>query len=386
MPKPPHRGGCDIASMVRVWDLPVRLVHAGLVASVGLAVWSGGHPSRVAWHVFAGNLLVFLLAFRLLWGFVGTRWARWRAFLFSPREVAEHLRGLVRGRPERHSGHNPVASWAMLVGLVLLVAIVLTGELTYAGAEQQGPFAGRLSVSQGLAIGRLHEILTWVLYAWIAVHLLGVLKESLLFGEWLAFAIVSGRKIVAHPSHAVPARAGVALGIVFAGVLGSSRFFLGWWAASTEHPWFPYTPVAMADDGTWRAACEECHLPFHPALLPARSWARMMDEQAAHFGEDLALDEATAASVRTFLVANAAEREATEWAARIAAAVPEDEAPQRITELPWWEERHAIVPEADWDLAESPLRCAACHLDAEEGSFEDGAMRRPLPPGNLTRR
>lgn len=363
-----------------VWDLPVRLFHVGLIAAVGTAWWTAGSDRLLHVHTLAGHALVPLLAFRLLWAFVGTRHARWRGLAWPARAVAAHARGLLRGDAPRHVGHNPIAGWAAMALFALLVGIAITGALTLFGAERQGLFAGAVSMDAGMAAKAVHEALAWGVLAWIGVHLAGVVKESLRTRENLPLGMVHGHKAATADQGVRPHR-GVALALVSLGALGGGLYFQGWWVSTDERPWLPFPPVAMADDPVWRDACGECHLAFHPALLPARSWARTMAEQGDHFDEDLGLDAETADRIRAFLVSNAAEASATEWAWEIARAVPAGEAPLRVTGLPWWEAKHEAVPEDVWDRPEvgGDLQCEACHLDAERGSFEDGAMRIPEP-------
>lgn len=358
----------------------MRLFHVGLIASVATAWLTAGSDRLLHVHNLAGHALVPLLAFRLLWAFVGTRHARWRGFAWPAEAVSAHARALVRGDAPRHVGHNPIAGWAALAAFVILAGLVVTGALVLFGVERQGLFAGIVSMDVGMAVKVVHEVLAWAILAWLGVHLAGVAKESLRTRENLPLAMIHGRK-AADPGQAVRPYRGVALAMVSLGALGVGLYFQGWWVSTAERPWLPFPPVAMADDPVWREACGECHLAFHPALLPARSWARTVHEQGDHFGEDLGLDADTAERVRVFMVSNGAEANATEWAWEIARAVPAGEAPLRVTELPWWEEKHHDIPADVWDRPEvgGKLQCEACHIDAERGSFEDGAMRFPKP-------
>ena len=105
----------------------------------------------------------------------------------------------------------------------------------------------------------------------------------------------------------------------------------------------------------------------------------MMAEQDKHFGADLALDEPTRAMLLAFMANNAAERLSTEAAFKINRSVKPGVTPLRITETPYWIEKHRDIAEFDWRLppVKSKVNCAACHRDAEAGTFEDAAMRIP---------
>jgi hypothetical protein len=135
----------------------------------------------------------------------------------------------------------------------------------------------------------------------------------------------------------------------------------------------------LPDNTTWREECGECHLAYHPTLLPARSWQKLMAGQGEHFGEDLALDDATTKEITAFLVKNAAESRLSEPAWKISSTTPPDQTPLRITATPYWKKKHKDIPEIIWQLpkVKNKGNCGSCHLDAEQGTFEDSGMRLP---------
>ena len=108
----------------------------------------------------------------------------------------------------------------------------------------------------------------------------------------------------------------------------------------------------------------------------------MMAGQDQHFGSDLALDAATSAAVLKFMVDNAANQHRTEAGFKIDQSVPKDTTPQRITETPYWVKKHREIAAADWadPLVKRKSNCAACHADADLGTYEDGAMQIPKAP------
>ena len=217
--------------------------------------------------------------------------------------------------------------------------------------------------------------------AWLGVHLAGVLKESLRTRENLPWSMVTGRKRFEPGASDVPSRwpvAVVGMGVLaLAGAAPAQRLVH---VNDPEAP-IPWSAPALARDEAWTAACGDCHLAYHPSLLTARSWNRMLDEQHRHFGEDLYLDDATVARLRTFATRNAAEAGATETAVRSMRATPPDQAPQRITETSWWARAHNDLPPTIFhaDPVRTASRCEACHRDAADGTFLDGAMTVPTP-------
>jgi hypothetical protein len=151
------------------------------------------------------------------------------------------------------------------------------------------------------------------------------------------------------------------------------RLIIGALALSLATPalagdeWVP--PVA---EPLTRKECGACHMAFQPAFLPARSWARMMDGLADHFGEDASLSSETARTIRGYLMQNAGDSAAGGLARVYMRWVKPDGAPLRITENPAFLREHRFRPEV-WRRPEvvTASNCPACHRAAEVGLYED---------------
>lgn len=129
-----------------------------------------------------------------------------------------------------------------------------------------------------------------------------------------------------------------------------------------------YPPVT---DTLTLQECASCHIAFPPSMLPASSWKRMMNDLENHFGEDASVDAETAAAITRYLVDHAGD--APGQASKLLRGLRSGDAPLRITELPKWGREHDEVPKSDWTRKDvgSKANCAACHIDAEKGYFED---------------
>ena len=183
-------------STVLVWDVPTRLFHWTLVFLVALAWITGeGEGSTFAVHRLAGYGVAVLLVFRIVWGFAGSRHSRFSDFVRPWREVFAHITGMLRLRPARTLGHNPLGGWMAVVLLLVLAAQVGTG-LFASDDGLGGPLAGAVSSGTGHAIAELHEGLSGALLGLIALHVVGVLVESLLTRDNLVRAMITGRKAV----------------------------------------------------------------------------------------------------------------------------------------------------------------------------------------------
>ena len=184
---------------VLVWDVPVRVFHWLLVFSVAGA-WLSAESERWRWwHETLGYTALGLMAFRFVWGWVGSRHARFADFVRPPAEVWAYVLKMVRLRAPRHVGHNPLGAWAVLA---LIALTTLTGVSGWLIADGDAP--GWLEEA--------HELAANALMATIVVHVLGVLFSGWLHRENLVRAMLTGRKR-ATADQAIPA-AWAGLGVV----------------------------------------------------------------------------------------------------------------------------------------------------------------------------
>ncbi len=166
---------------VKVWDLAVRLFHWSLVLAFALAWLSADEWDQ--FHNTAGYIIAGLLGFRILWGLVGTRHARFSDFLYRPSTVLQYLRDSLAGRAKRFLGHNP-AGGAMVIALLLsLIGVTISGI-----AMTSNRFWGVEWVEDG------HEVLATVTLVLVALHIVGVIYASFENRENLVKAMISGYK------------------------------------------------------------------------------------------------------------------------------------------------------------------------------------------------
>ena len=202
---------------VLVWDLPVRVFHWLLVLSFAGA-WLTAESER--WrqvHVTLGYTMAGLVAFRVVWGLAGSRYARFNSFVRGPSATLRYFKSLFGTRPERHLGHNPAGAVA-IVGLLLL--ILTTAGTGWAALNDWG--------SGWLEEG--HEIAANALLALVIVHLLGVAFGCFLHRENLVRSMLTGRKYVTKVITGSPETSGIARSwsILGAAVLAAVLAFWAW--------------------------------------------------------------------------------------------------------------------------------------------------------------
>jgi cytochrome b len=180
------------STYVRVWDPFVRIFHWTLASAFLIAYLTEDDWFTV--HRLAGYAAVALIAMRIIWGFVGTRHARFSAFIVGPTQVLRYLKGFATARPVHYLGHNP-AGGVMIV--LLMAALLLTAGtgMLLAAPDGYGPFAGTaLAGLDHEIVEEVHEVAANLTLLLVLVHIGGVLVASLVHRENLVRAMITGRK------------------------------------------------------------------------------------------------------------------------------------------------------------------------------------------------
>ena len=183
-------------TQVRVWDVPVRVFHWALVAGFATAYVSA-EMHQLALHVWLGYALLALVAFRLVWGFTGNPYARFKSFIFSPQETLAYVRSLRGGHPAHYYGHNPAGALMVFALLGVLLAIFVSGLVTLAVIDFEGPLlflANRVSDDTACFFRHAHDFFVNVALLLIPLHLLGVVSGSIQHRENLVRSMVTGMK------------------------------------------------------------------------------------------------------------------------------------------------------------------------------------------------
>jgi cytochrome b len=166
---------------VPVWDRFVRLFHWSFAAAM-IAAWLT-HESPRGWHEWLGYAAFGLALLRIIWGFVGTRHARFSDFVSPPKATWAYLIAFLRRREQRFLGHNPLGGIMVLSLLTLAIGLGITGYLMGTRA-----FFGVEWMEE------LHETFSNLFLLAVPLHILGVVWESVRHHENLVTAMVTGRK------------------------------------------------------------------------------------------------------------------------------------------------------------------------------------------------
>ena len=180
------------SSTVKAWDPLVRVFHWSLVFFFLLAFVTGDDWPNL--HVLTGYAVTFLIGFRLLWGLVGTRNARFMSFVKSPKVMLAYLKGMLSLKAPHYLGHNPLGA-AMVIALLLGIALASLTGMVIIASEGNGPLAGTIfSTLGGDWMEDVHEFFANFTMLMVLIHVSGVAISSFLEGENLVKAMVTGRK------------------------------------------------------------------------------------------------------------------------------------------------------------------------------------------------
>jgi len=178
--------------LIKVWDLPLRLFHWLLVAGFVVAYLTEDELLTV--HVWAGYLMFGLLLFRLVWGFIGSDYARFSNFLCSPVKTVIYVKDVVALKAKRYLGHNPAGAAMIMLLLVSLLMTSITGFAVYGADQGAGPLANIVGSSNEELWEEVHEFFANFTLLLVFVHIAGVVVESLIHRENLAKAMWHGYK------------------------------------------------------------------------------------------------------------------------------------------------------------------------------------------------
>jgi cytochrome b len=211
-------GGIAMAEkeMIKVWDIAVRIFHWSLVVVFFVAYFSGDEENVL--HVYAGYGVLALVAFRIAWGLIGTKHARFTDFIYGPAATLRYIKSIFASKPLHYLGHNPLGGWMVVALLLGLIGTCWSGLEAY-GEKGHGPLAqaeiGLISSAmaddddeghrseQGRMRGKpegeefweeIHETLSNLTLVLVFLHVAGVLIASAIHRENLIKAMVTGNK------------------------------------------------------------------------------------------------------------------------------------------------------------------------------------------------
>ncbi|HLA47770.1 MAG: hypothetical protein A2Z59_12770 [Nitrospinae bacterium RIFCSPLOWO2_02_39_17] len=380
---------------IKVWDLPTRIFHWLLVLAYVGAYFTSESEWLLEYHAGAGYIALGLIMFRILWGFTGNRYARFSDFIRGWDEVKSYILRMLRSDIPRFLGHNPAVGWVVLFMLLITAVISLTGIVVYGGEEGRGIAAGFFTFKTAIIVRIIHLILADIAVVMIVTHISAALIHHFILKENIIYSMFTGYKedMESWSERVSHMKAGEGLSVVrlvvgiFVAILGGLGLVYLPPEGKTD---FSKEKMQVMDDKgfvvelkhnkKWVDECaKSCHIGFHPNLLPASSWEKLMSGLSDHFGEDVSLNENIQKEILDYLVSASAEHSVSEASKKLMYSIKDGDSPIKITDIPYWVKKHSEISDEVYKRKsiDSKSNCIACHFGSEIGSFEDRDIHIP---------
>lgn len=188
------------AVVIYVWDLPVRLFHWLLVAAIiGLFVTGKLGGNWMEWHKLIGFFTLGLVAFRILWGLVGSEYARFASFVRGPGAILAYLRGSLSGGgvagAKPYLGHNPLGALSVLALLAVVLFQAVSGLFADDDILMRGPYANAVSGAISAQLTKLHKLNADLILVLVGLHLAAIAFYFFVKKENLVKPMLNGRKV-----------------------------------------------------------------------------------------------------------------------------------------------------------------------------------------------
>jgi len=179
---------------VKVWDIMVRLFHWSLVTTFFICFLTED-SSRL--HIYSGYLILVLIICRFIWGFIGSKHARFKDFIVSPSTIINYLKDLIKGQDTRFLGHNPAGTAMIIVLIGSVLTTCITGLALYAVDDHSGPlvflFTSEHEYFEDM-LEEVHELFSNFSLALIILHVTGAIVTGKHHGENLIKSMINGKK------------------------------------------------------------------------------------------------------------------------------------------------------------------------------------------------
>jgi len=371
------------AHEVFVWPLCTRIIHWIIASSFFLAFFTSFYHHLFRWHLAFGLIFGIVLLFRLIWGFVGPNYATFKTFKLSLRELQDYFAQKVHNRWRKiHAGHNAASSWFTLIVLGLGSWIVLSGLLLQGTQEASGILSclneHYFHLSSTFFV--FHEVLSYLLFVWAIIHIVGVLIEQFYHKTQMLFAMITGYKKADGNDASVSmvrhlfAYAVIGLSIVTLYIVAhSSETFLT--KSRFEKRDF------KAENRTFYEKCTLCHKTYPPFMLPHASWIRLMDGLNNHFGEQITENNITKEeqnTIKEYLLSQSAETSTHKVAFKTLESLG-DMRPISMSKVPYWREAHKNIEKSTFKSLpiKDASNCFVCHPDFEYGVLDNTRIHIP---------
>ena len=217
---------------VRIWDIPTRLFHWTLVLLVSVSFYTGlnGGIAEMDYHMLSGYAVLACICFRIGWGFMGGKYARFTQFVKGPRAVYTSIRQLFDRDSPSYPGHNPLGALSIIAMLVILLVQAITGLFSNDDILLEGPLVPMVSYETSRELTGIHKFNKWLIGGLIALHLTAIAFHRIVKDERLVLPMINGIKKLDITEPPTPLRLEIAKGIILILICSALVYALVTWA------------------------------------------------------------------------------------------------------------------------------------------------------------
>jgi cytochrome b len=367
---------------VYVWNWSARIIHWMMAISFTTAFITSLYEDLLHNHVALGFIFTLIILYRTIWGFIGPKYARFKHFMLKPSQFLFYFKEKIQNRWRKiPAGHNPASSWFTILAMIMGTVIVISGLLLYGIQEAKG-ILYYLNNDYTEYIGILfliHHYTSYMLLAWVAIHILGVLIEQFWHKTHMVFAMITGYKITEGEDTTVSIPKTIfSFFFIFIGIftylfiISNNDNFL----TTQKFTNIDYQKI----NPTYHKKCGDCHKAYPPYILPSESWRKIIETLDNHRGKKITEDNISKIqqqSIIKFLVDNSAETSTREASVKMMNSLG-NLRPKAITKTPYWRDTHKHIPRYIYKSKEikDKSNCFACHKDFEYGNLDDMNIKK----------
>jgi cytochrome b len=348
---------------IYVWSAVTRLFHWGLVAAFITTLVSACFENALLIHVSAGSTMAILLTLRILWGFTGPTYSQFKNFDFNLKDLFYYFANVFKDR-KLYVGHNPAASWATFLLIVLGTLTSLTGWMLMGANEVRGFWAFLAQRDEAGHILRFLHILGKDIMLGVAVvHIIGATLEHFWHKTSIISSMVHGfKKAPLHVKSVRPTRMQNRLGMGFLVLAFVTGVGVWKWEESPligAHPDLIYYHEVFPE---YAKECTSCHALMPPFVLPQKSWGIVLSSPKDHFFEDISNKVPHFESIKAYILDHSAQTAVNELAKGVTKSARGKNI-YRVTRTRYWKDIHANIPREAYEhpLIKSGSNCDACH-------------------------
>ena len=371
-------------NQVFVWPIYTRIIHWLIASTFTIAFTLSFTENLLNLHVAVGIMFGLMLVYRIVWGFVGPRYATFNTFKLSPAKLKYYFVEKVQNRyREIPAGHNPASSWFTLIVLSCGSIISITGLLLYGIQEGKGylGFLNETYYEQMFLLLDIHIYASYILLVWVIIHISGVLVEHFYHKTHMIFAMITGYK-KAKGEDSKPGKYKSAFTYLFFAISAMVLFVS---VSGRDNP-FVVSKYVQHDykneSYSYYTECSECHQLYPPFMLPDSSWKRIQGGLNNHFGEKISPTETKSKNrisiknqtlIFNYLNAHSADKSTREISVKVMKSLDGARGRKSITKIKYWKDTHADIDRKLFksEKVKRKANCFACHKNFEKGMMED---------------